>query len=555
MVNRIEKHFLLTLILVCAGLYFFYLKPASIMEARNFIVAREMVTDGNWLLTTMNGEPRYEKPPLPAWVTSPFLAVFGTDDILWYRVPTSIVASLGIILLYFFVRDETGHRQLAGFAALILATSFYYVFIRFEAPSDVYAHVFMFAAVCALHKFWKADQVRTGLLAAAALLTGLSILSKGPVSLYAILLPFLISWFAVYRAPLWKQKLAVQVFYVLIALVVGGSWYAYIRIVDPAAVTETLSQETSRWGSYHARPIYYYWSFFAESGVWAVPALIGLFLFPRLKKQTRFPQLYQFSFLWVLLTVVLLSLIPEKKSRYIMPVLIPLAILTAITLRYFIAERRQHPGNLKKAVDYLVFGLPGVVAILAPASYFLLDIDTPGRWVWYGLTSLLFVATGAFILLQVRRGQLEQGFYAIIGLHLLIAVIGLRATGMIPKSPGFRPVTSFRNPQHLPVYALGELTPQIIWEMGEKIPALTSRHLQETNRLYVLTDPDEAGMLAEMVGAEREITKADWFDRNELNSRGRKGYRGGFAKDIYLVNPKSRWAKAGKADRKPTFVQ
>ncbi|HNQ27790.1 MAG TPA: glycosyltransferase, partial [Aquaticitalea sp.] len=42
--------------------------PVSIMEARNFITAREMVDDGNWLLTTMNGEARYEKPPLPTWL-------------------------------------------------------------------------------------------------------------------------------------------------------------------------------------------------------------------------------------------------------------------------------------------------------------------------------------------------------------------------------------------------------------------------------------------------------------------------------------------------------
>ncbi|MDF1516551.1 MAG: glycosyltransferase, partial [Lutibacter sp.] len=42
----------------------------TIMEARNFITAREMVQDDNWLLTTMNGETRYQKPPLPTWLTA-----------------------------------------------------------------------------------------------------------------------------------------------------------------------------------------------------------------------------------------------------------------------------------------------------------------------------------------------------------------------------------------------------------------------------------------------------------------------------------------------------
>ena len=39
----------------------------SIMEARNFITAREMLNNDHWLLTTMNTVARYQKPPLPAW--------------------------------------------------------------------------------------------------------------------------------------------------------------------------------------------------------------------------------------------------------------------------------------------------------------------------------------------------------------------------------------------------------------------------------------------------------------------------------------------------------
>lgn len=40
------------------------------MEARNFNSAREMINHNNWVLTTMNGEARYEKPPLPTWLAA-----------------------------------------------------------------------------------------------------------------------------------------------------------------------------------------------------------------------------------------------------------------------------------------------------------------------------------------------------------------------------------------------------------------------------------------------------------------------------------------------------
>ena len=56
----------------------------TIMEARNFITAREMVQDNNWLLTTMNGEPRYQKPPLPTWLSATSGLIFGLNSLFDY---------------------------------------------------------------------------------------------------------------------------------------------------------------------------------------------------------------------------------------------------------------------------------------------------------------------------------------------------------------------------------------------------------------------------------------------------------------------------------------
>lgn len=42
--------------------------PSDIMEECNLVTAREMADDGHWLVPTMNGELRLDKPPLPTWV-------------------------------------------------------------------------------------------------------------------------------------------------------------------------------------------------------------------------------------------------------------------------------------------------------------------------------------------------------------------------------------------------------------------------------------------------------------------------------------------------------
>ena len=59
----------------------------TIMEARNFITAREMVLDKNWILTTMNGEARYQKPPLPTWLTAVSGLTFGMQSLFALRLP------------------------------------------------------------------------------------------------------------------------------------------------------------------------------------------------------------------------------------------------------------------------------------------------------------------------------------------------------------------------------------------------------------------------------------------------------------------------------------
>ena len=63
----LKEHPLLLLTLICIVLFTAHLDAlwVNIMEARNFVTAREMLQDSNWLLTTLNGEPRYQKPPLP----------------------------------------------------------------------------------------------------------------------------------------------------------------------------------------------------------------------------------------------------------------------------------------------------------------------------------------------------------------------------------------------------------------------------------------------------------------------------------------------------------
>lgn len=260
MIKTIEKYPVLTLLVVVLlvmlpGLG--HLK-VTIMEARNFITAREMLSDGNWILTTMNGVPRYEKPPLPTWITAMFGGMFGIQNVYVLRLPAVLMVWMTGSFTYLFSKTLTGNKRNSLINGLIAVTSFYVIGIVVEAPWDIYTHGFMIAAIYYLYKALKSFNIWN--LVAASLLIACSVLSKGPISLYALLLPFLIAYAIVNGI---KNKFLVKsILVLLVGLAIGSVWFIYVRIADSETFMKIATVETANWSSYNVKPFYYYWSFF-----------------------------------------------------------------------------------------------------------------------------------------------------------------------------------------------------------------------------------------------------------------------------------------------------
>jgi len=539
MLKKIEEHPLLSILIACLGLYFFNLESLqlSIMEARNFAVAREMLTEGNWLLTTMNGFARYEKPPMPPWMLTPFISTMGIQNIIAYRLPTSIVASLGVFILYFFVKDYSNDRRLALISALVLATSFYYIAIRFEAPSDTYTHVFMFAGVYCLYKYFSLERIKVEYLVLAGLATGFSILSKGPVGPYALLLPFLAAFFLSSKYPHIKKKLKYIFIFLIIAAISGGSWYLYVRLADPLSFIEMARKETGNWSSYNVRPFYHYWSFFTQSGAWTIPALASL-MYPYIKRNTRHKETYKFSWIWIIVSLVLLSVIPEKKSRYVVPILIPLAISTAIYLKYIIENFHNFKGTKRKLVPYTSFILPGIAGLLFPLVILILNVEVKGSLTWYFITAALFTATGFFIIRNVLRKKPGNAFILVVCLNALAFGLGIRATEYINQNESYRLISEFDNSQELPIYFYDKKEPEVIWEIGEISLRFETEKAATAypDSFYIAVETDKVDDLKAVLDKQNFIVKNESvFDRNYFTALGKQRVRPRYVTHLLLV--------------------
>ena len=453
----------------------------NIMEARNFITAREMVTNNNWILTTINNLPRYEKPPLPTWLTALSGMFFGFENIFGLRLP---VVFITLLLVYstFKLSEKLGLSKQQNFHnGLILITSFYVFFAGRDNQWDMYTHSFMMVCIVFLWKFLNDKNYSFLLACLSGIFFGFSFLSKGPISVYALLVPFLIAYGLTYKFELKGKKFYIFLI-LIIGLCIGLSWPIYVRYLDPVTVNRVTQLESGRWGSYNIRPFYYYWSFFIQSGIWTVPALIAL-LYPYLKTRVSNLKAYQFTLIWTLAAVILLSIIPEKKSRYLLPVLIPMALNTGFYIDYLIRSLKIIHLKKEKIVINFAFGLIVFICVAIPVGLFIkIKNDISGFEFWLiGLTISLFVL-GYIIFQNLRDKNFLKVFYAVVGVQVAVIIFGIPLTKAVLINPDYHSAKELKEKEKelgIKTYEMSSFAPEIVWDYGHSIPVLLNEKTNE----------------------------------------------------------------------------
>ena len=464
--------------IICFFSFFVYLGANDVnrMEARNFITAREMVIDSHWLIPTMNGEIRLAKPPLPTWITAiARIAGKNTDNLGILRLPASMMASLMVFALWGFIRTVSEDLWLPIIAAMIFATNPIVIEMGRRGTWDIYSHSFMMLGIWSLSYGLNKKESAYGIFAIVGALLSFSFMSKGPVAFYSLLVPFLVGYIAVFGLEKIRKKWKALLLAFVLFLILSTIWPGIIYFQYPDILIHVIIQETAAWSNRHIEPFYFYAPFAAYTGIWMIFVIAGL-IKPYAGKKIASFYSYRFIIIWLVLCLLFLSILPEKKERYLLPAILPMSALAGCLWRHLIqahAENRLTKWDTRCVMMHTLLGF--IASIVIPAiiikfgvSNRLLSMGSGIGW------SMVFILTSTIILVLGMKKAILQIFISSL---TLVCLFNMSVLPVYFKSPLYKhkqyidnhPLRSIRQIDALnglKFYSTGDIDIRSIWDVG-----------------------------------------------------------------------------------------
>ncbi|MBP7767814.1 MAG: glycosyltransferase family 39 protein [Prevotella sp.] len=536
-VNKKSYFFVIVMALVS---FFFYntATPTDIMEVRNLVAAHEMATEGHIMVPRMNGDLRLEKPPLPTWVAGAIDYVYP-DNMSAQRVAAGVMGCVWTFFLYLFALRLSRRRYYAVITTVVFLTCYQIVLMGRSATWDIYCHALMMGGIYYLYCGLTSDLgQRWKWFTLAGVMMGLSYMSKGPVSFYALLLPWLIASVADPRVSA-RGKWDALALMVVLTIVIGGWWYANLYIFHYDAIQAVLAKETGAWANHNTRPWWYYWRFFTETGVWTVVTFASLFAF-YWKRNINDARSYLFGVTWMVAALVLLSLMPEKKIRYLLPMMAPCSLCVASIMDHCGVGRDKW-----SRIVYLVNGyIVAIIPLAVPVALYFFKM--------YSLTKLLvvmplFVAIDVWLLISVRRIRPTQFVMAVGAVFMLTELTVLGDIGRLfvnPDRHGIAAVRSMPALNKVAFYhpATEDIRIEMVYEAGRKIRPIDVTSVDSVRRhlpMVLVSQKGVASYMPPAVLATVDTTLIDTYDDNR-HPKGNKHYNRAFHNQVTLIKAKTK---------------
>ena len=346
----------------------FYLLPLGLHglwipdETRYAQISQEMLLSGNWVAPHFMGIRYFEKPAAGYWLIALGQAVFG-QNLFGVRIASALTTGLSVLLAYLIARRLWNDPR-KSFACALLYLSFGLVagqagYSNLDPQFTLWVNLSLVALWFALDS--STLRSRLGAWAVLGFACAMGFMTKG---FLAWALPVLIA----VPYMLWQRRLGELLRYgplaIGVAVLVCLPWVLAIHTQEPDFWRFFFWNEHIRRFSadnaQHVRP----WWFFLP--IMAVACLPWAGLLPNTLyqawKEKRQPAI-AFLALWLLLPLGLFSLSNGKLPTYIMPCLLPLALLMGHTLSELVSQGKTRTLRLNGLLNFVI-GMAAMVGLI-----------------------------------------------------------------------------------------------------------------------------------------------------------------------------------------------
>ncbi|TAN49925.1 MAG: hypothetical protein EPN21_10260 [Methylococcaceae bacterium] len=291
-------------------------------ECRTAVVAREMLNSGDFLVPTVNGQPRFEKPPLYYWAIA---ALAGSGEQVsesTARLPSVLSALATALLLGGFAYRRAQRLGQPPFAAAVLAGLLLICLPGFWQRATLADAESLLALACLAVTFCLYEdlrQPRRHWLLAAYALSAVAFMVKGPVFL-------LFTWPAYWLGARAGCPRSQHLIGLLLFAVGASAWYAAVLWLEPHALEVFRHELAMRFDSREATHPQRWWFYFGQLFESTLPlgALLPLALYAAWQK--RADKLEAFLLVNAAIAFIALTLLKTKQAHYLLPVLPWLAL-------------------------------------------------------------------------------------------------------------------------------------------------------------------------------------------------------------------------------------
>ncbi|EJZ58196.1 4-amino-4-deoxy-L-arabinose transferase [Pseudomonas fluorescens R124] len=337
-------------------------------ETRYGQISQEMLLSGNWVAPHFMGIRYFEKPIAGYWMIAIGQAIFG-ENLFGVRIASALSTGVSVWLAYVLARRLWNNPRISAACALL------YMSFGLIAGQAGYANLdpqFTLWVNLSLVAIWFAidsttPRARLGGWALLGLACGMGLMTKG---FLALMLPVLIAL----PYMIWQRRFGELVRYGLVAVgvaaLVSVPWALAVHYREPDFWRfffwhEHIRRFAAGEDAQHARPWWFYLPLlFAATLPWALLLPSTLL---RTWREKRDPKI-AFLALWFLLPLAFFSASSGKLPTYIMPCLLPLALLMGYTVMNWLADHNGRVLRTNGVVNVVLAGAALVALIYLQAT-------------------------------------------------------------------------------------------------------------------------------------------------------------------------------------------